>query len=183
MIGVTGLQRSGTSLMMQTLKLLGLSVVGYEYHEQFSNVELNPRGYYDLPIEDTIGGVWINSWEKDVIKLYPAVLNISNFDLIKKLIVCKRNKDDVLKSTLKLLELEEVVIKPTVKNAENSITLGNMILNSVISKFKNPVLFVNYEDMIDITETTIQEICDFLELDINTNKACENIIRKELICQ
>ena len=43
MIVVTGSARSGTSLMMQTLKLLGVPVEGHKFHEDFPIVEANPR--------------------------------------------------------------------------------------------------------------------------------------------
>jgi len=183
MIAVSGLQRSGTALMMQTLKHLGLSVAGYKYHEQFSNKELNPKGYYDLPLEDTIHGVWANIWKKDAIKLYPAVLNISDFNLIEKLIICKRNKTDVFDSTLKLLKAEEWFLKANKRNATNSIVLGEMILESLLEEYKNPVLFVNYEDMLNDTKKTITKVAEFVTSNKDIKDACENVFHKELVCQ
>lgn len=56
MIVVTGF-RSGTSLIMQTLKLLEFPIVGYKFHDDFSHKELNPKGYYSLPGRETVYGL------------------------------------------------------------------------------------------------------------------------------
>ena len=57
MIVVTGSCRSGSSLMMQTLKLLGIEIAGEKFHEDFPVEEGNPKGYYDLPFEIVMNGL------------------------------------------------------------------------------------------------------------------------------
>jgi len=120
-IVVTGSCRTGTSLAMQTLKRLGVEVVGLKFHHDFSHKELNPNGYYELPIADTVNGIQDDRYKGKAVKLFGYQLSKTLPDVVDKVIVCVRDKDKAIASTQKLFEAEKdwTGIEPTDENCWN----------------------------------------------------------------
>ena len=69
MIIITGSCRSGTSMMMQTLQLLGVAIAGEASHPDFPVVEGNPKGYFDLPFKEHMDGIDIDKYQDKAIKV------------------------------------------------------------------------------------------------------------------
>lgn len=174
MIVVTGL-RSGTSLMMQTLKLLGVPIVGYMFHDDFSHKELNPKGYYDLPINETINGLNSYKYKGSAVKLGGYQLSVTEPKYINKIIVCERNKSDTIKSIARLLKADFSIakIKPTEKNAAILYETNKSITDGYIKKM--PYIKINYEDMLLNSSATIAKVSVFVNIQTDSLKAINNV--------
>lgn len=106
-IVVTGSGRTGTSLMMQVLKGLGMDIVGFDYIPgEFFDRDLHPGGCWDLPILQTVNGIRAGEYDGQVIKLYGAQLLASDVAAIDRVIVCRRNKAAACESAVKTFRVE-----------------------------------------------------------------------------
>ena len=168
MIVVTGSCRTGTSLMMQTVKFLGVPVVGMDFHKDFSNKKLNPKGYWDMPIEHTINGIQDANYKDSAIKLFGAQLYRTPAMFVSKLIVCIRNKTDAIKSTAKLIDSESKILNKY--SVEITDDLGEKIYRFnyehihkfIIENVFENVLYVSFENMLRFKEKEINRIAHFL---------------------
>ena len=179
MLIVTGL-RSGTSLMMQTLKLLGVPVVGYMFLDDFSHQELNPKGYYDLPISETWEGLNTNKHKGKAVKLGGYQLSKTHPKYVGRIIVCDRNKKATISSVFRLMKADYNIsrIKPTVENAELAYNSNKYLIDEYV-KTKTHIR-IRYEDMIERSELAIYKICNFLGVKNDVTEAINNIEKREL---
>ena len=107
MIVVTGAGRCGSSLMMQTLHLLGVPMIGDPENDKGRNtlmdedssgilakqiIKMNPKGYWELPINDVYNMIdfGFKDHEGKAIKILAAPFTQLNFNDIDKVIYCKR---------------------------------------------------------------------------------------------
>lgn len=183
MIVVTGF-RSGTSLIMQTLKLLEFPIVGYKFHDDFSHKELNPKGYYSLPGRETVYGLKTH-YKGKAVKLGGAELFQTNHDFVKKIIVCERDRHQTVNSIVKLLKADYDIaeIEPTVENAELVFDININFQERAIRKFNKPIIRIRYEDITTNPEVSIKKIKEFLGLRSNINNAILNINTGKTLCQ
>jgi hypothetical protein len=179
MIVVTGL-RSGTSLIMQTLKLLGFPIAGYMFHDDFSHKELNPKGYYDLPIKETLFGLNTDKYKGKAVKLGGYQLSMTRPKYVNKILVCERSKQDAVKSIVKLMKAEYDLLKiePNKINAENVYEINNSLINKSIKDKAH--IRIKYEEMLLSPEKTIYKICKFLNIKTDIEIAVNNVEKREL---
>lgn len=184
MIVVTGL-RSGTSLMMQTLRIANCQITGFAFHDEFSHKELNPKGYWSLPMNEMINGVSNHRYKGNVVKLGGYSLFKTNPEYVDKTIWCRRSPEECKKSIKKLLKADFDIanIEPTEKNAENIYNSNLYYTKKFLDKNKNtPVLEVYYEAMLLDSKNTIEKIFSFLGIKAQNQLCVDNII-KEKVCQ
>ena len=183
MIVITGL-RSGTALMMQTLRLLGIPITGYAFHDEFMHKELNPKGYFNLPMCETLGGIKHHEYAGKAVRLGGGDLAKTNPDFISKVIWCRRDPEESKKSILKMLKADYDIIKldPTIENAE-TVYLLNTQYTEKFFEAKKPCLEVYYEEMLLDSEATIKLVVDFVGTSGNIKKAIDNIDTREATCQ
>ncbi len=176
MIVVTGL-RSGTSLVMQTLKELGVSIIGEKFHKEFPHVELNPKGYYDLPLKDTFNGVNTYKYKGKGIKISGGALLKTEPKYISKIIWCKREKKQCVESIVKLLKAnyEEYKVEPEEKIATYIYCLNESFIKLYLTKSKKEYIEVDYDKIIDNPEKEITRIKEFLNLSCSITKAINNV--------
>jgi len=176
MITVTGSCRTGTSMMMQTLKYLGTPIIGYKFHEEFSCIKSNRKGYYDLPLSATINGINCDSYRGRAVKLFGYQLSKTDPKYISKVIICLRNKRDAITSTLKWLDSENVLeIDNTTENANKIFEANYKLISGYIRSSHLPCTVVFYENMINCPEDTIGQLKTFLQLNVSISKAVANI--------
>jgi len=180
MIVITGAPRTGTSMMMQTLKILGVPIVG----EKFSDYNIedgNKKGYYELNPEDISKGVKTNQYQGKAIKLFGDGLRNTNCDLIDKLIVCKRDREASVNSFQKLMEISPLLpIEPSKENAAKVVRYNATIADLYLKVHEGPVLTVWFHEMIDNPKDTIKKIIDYLNIKSSKyriNRAINNIER------
>ena len=163
---VSGLERSGTSMLMQILHAGEIPV-------SFDNLRLsdqsNPKGYYEL-----VGGKIIN-------KLIDGTFPLDNYKgkFIKitayglkylpkgnyKIIYSERNIEEILNSMEKMVGIEDKNRKET---RESFIKLNRMIKKQITSREDMDVLLVNYNKILSDSEEDIKKIQGFLGVPENT---------------
>jgi len=173
---VTGF-RSGTSLMMQTLKLLGVPIAGIDFHEEFSHTDLNPKGYYDLPLSETAKGINTDKYKGMAIKLYGGALIQTDPKLISKIIVCTRNKKKCIDSIYKLLRRNEIQtgIVFNRKMSEYYYYLNKKYIELYLKKTSIENIEIRYENILKNPEKEIDKIKKFLNITYDSKEAIQNI--------
>lgn len=178
MIAVTGF-RSGTSLMMQTLRLLGVPIAGLKFHEEFCHVDLNPKGYYDLPMSETAKGIHSDKYSGKAIKLYGGTLVQTEPKLISKIIVCTRKEKPCIDSIWKLLKRNEVQIGVdfTRKMAAYYYYLNKKYIELYLKKTKIDSIEIKYERILKNPKKEISRVRDFLNIQCDLSEAILNVGR------
>jgi hypothetical protein len=102
---VSGLPRSGTSMLMQMLEKGGMPIVTDKIR---TADEDNPKGYHEFErikeIDKTQDKGWLKNYRGQVIKTISFLLQDLPRDLNYKVIFMRRNIEEVLKSQNKMLE-------------------------------------------------------------------------------
>jgi hypothetical protein len=161
MVVITGSPRSGTSLVMQTLQLLGFPIAGEKFN-WLNLEEFNPKGFWELQPEEVIAGVKSDKYKGVGVKLFAQGLMKTEEQYIDKLIYCKRDLKESAKSFVRLLEKTPLPIKATIENAEQICEYNDKIAKVYVSVCKKGVLEVSYKRMVTSPEKVVREIADFL---------------------
>ena len=102
---VSGLPRSGTSMLMLMLQEAGLSIV-CDYLREAD--EDNPKGYHELEkvkeLDKSEDKRWLKDHRGQVIKIISFLIQDLPLNLNYKIIFMHRNLDEVLRSQNKMLE-------------------------------------------------------------------------------
>ncbi len=169
MIVVSGMPRSGSSLMMQTLKHLGVPLIGendyaFEGNSYLHSQEVpaedqeriashNPWGYYEIPFEDHIDYILNNHSGKAMKILGPILITLIPIKNIERVILCERgDKDAQATSFEKLAKLDIEVM-------DKEIEAGRMDPLSMRAKSIEVYRTMNLEDykrLIDFGHRSIQ---------------------------
>jgi len=164
---VSGLERSGTSLMMQMLQAAGVPV---SYDSTRSPDSNNPKGYYEL-----YGGNIINKLINKLDDLFfyrGKFIKITSYGLKYlpqktnnqshckyKIIYMQRNLDEIIESMEKMMKVNESNKKETkelLKKLEDYIT-------DFIEEDNNiSPLYVNYNKLFNDPYPELVKICKFL---------------------
>ncbi len=171
MIVITGAGRTGTSLMMQTLLLLGYKTPAKKFLPEHKGIEhLNKKGYHEL-YHEVLEGVHHSDYKGQAVKLFPSSLNFTPKNLISKIIICKRNKKDACKSYKPLLKFIKADL-----SAKKAYDQAYLFLDHYIDGINH--IFINFEEINSNPKKVIKELCDFLELSPSSkefNKAIKNV--------
>jgi len=102
LVVVTGLPRSGTSMLMQMLAAGGMSVVADGLHEADED---NPRGYLEFePVKKLVeASTWLSEHRGKVIKIIAPLLEALPPDLPCRVILIERAIEEVLDSQERML--------------------------------------------------------------------------------
>lgn len=166
MIIVSGLERSGTSLMMQILENAGYDVIYDDTRKPDIN---NPNGYYELNDGKIIYELMENRFDKS--KYKDKVIKITAFGLPMvegndhKVIYMIRNIDEVVLSQNKMIkrnfkphqEIKTILRK---LNKENFKYLNNSNINTV---------YINYNDLMTNPKKEIKKLSNFLGKDVSSS--------------
>ena len=159
---VSGLERSGTSMMMQILHAVDIPIASDDLRKSDEN---NPKGYYELE-----GGKIINRLME---KTFPIeeyegrFIKITAFGLSflpqgsYKIIYMERNLDEVMDSMEKMAKITDETREET---KESFKKLNEKIKNDIKYRDDIDVLFVNYNEMLEIPKENVERVCNFLNL-------------------
>ncbi len=157
---VTGLPRSGTSLMMQILNKSELDIFSDGIRQKDIS---NPEGYYEL--EAVKGIVRDNSFLKNalgkVVKIVAPLPIYMDKSLSYRVIFMRREIDEVLKSQEKMLNKDQV------SEREKFRTIYEMHLKKTYSFFyANNISFIDiqHKALLYDSENEIMKIKEFLNL-------------------
>ncbi len=162
---VSGLERSGTSMMMQILHSGGVPVA---FDDSRLPDENNPKGYYELEGGKIIGRLADGSFSLD--KYRGSFLKITAYGLKYlppgnySIIYCTRDIEEVLDSMSKMAgavdDDRDVTRKAFVKmdKARKELLKGRP---------DTAVLFMNYNEILGSPVENLKSICDFLDTSEN----------------
>jgi len=163
---VSGLPRSGTSLMMQMLEAAGVSPLCDDHRPPD---ESNPRGYYELEAVRATGrnASWVALAPGRAVKVIHMLLEKLPRDRRYQVIVMERNLDEVLASQERMLERlgENVAPGDPARLAaifERQLAAAKKLLDEEAC-FER--LSVPYADLIREPSSWARKIIGFLNLD------------------
>lgn len=175
---VSGLPRSGTSMMMQILEKGGMSILSDRKREADNN---NPKGYYEYePVKNLAkDSDWLNEVGDEAIKVIAHLLPHLSTKRNYRVIFMERDIEQVLKSQQKMIGKSE-----SEKNAYPlglASTFDRQLSNvkSWLSRQPNvEVIYMNYADVIENGMVEIGKINDFVGGGLDTLKMREAIDQK-----
>jgi len=159
---VSGLERSGTSMIMQILRSGGLSTAFDDSRKPDAN---NPKGYYELEGGKIINKLMDKSFPME--KYDGKFIKITAFGLSflpqrrYKIIYIDRNLDEVMDSMEKMAKISDESRQET---KESFKKLNEKVKRDIQSREDADVLFVNYNEILTSPEENIKKICNFLAL-------------------
>ena len=174
---VSGLERSGTSMVMQILLAGGVET---SFDNSRSPDESNPKGYYELEggkiINKLIDGTFpLNEHRGKFIKITAygmKYLPLGNY----KIIYSERNIEEILDSMEKMANIEDTNREET---RESFVKLNSMIKDYIRDREDVEVLLVNYNEILSNPSTNVKKIYDFLDLaDVDLEKMIETVDKK-----
>jgi hypothetical protein len=163
---VSGLPRSGTSLMMQMLEQGGVEVV--TDHARTADVD-NPRGYYEFERVKKIkqDASWLPATRGKAFKMVSQLLYDLPASETYRIIFMGRDLDEVLLSQEKMLQRLGRNAAPR-EGMKQAFTLHLEKLHVWLREQPNmEVLCVSYNDLIERPEEQAQRVGDFLREGVN----------------
>jgi len=159
---------------MQTLRLLGVEVAGQAFHDDFSHAQLNKKGYWQLPMKETISGINTDVYKGKAVKLFGYQFYMTEPQYIEKVIVCTRDKKVAAESSLALLMLDGYLfgVPPTMDFAKRVWDANYDYINKKIEQF--PHITIAFEDMLHDTKPTVDKIAEFVGKQV-PQAAIENV--------
>lgn len=169
---VSGLPRSGTSMMMRMLEAGGIPVL-------VDNIRVadddNPRGYYEYePVKQTKRDPsWVQSADGKAVKLVYRLLYDLPADTSYRVIFMRRNLDEVLASQRKMLAREGR--GDDVNDAEMAA-----LFRSELARFENwvksqpnfSIIDVDYNQLLADAKPVVQRTSEFLDGRVDAAAMC-----------
>jgi hypothetical protein len=175
---VSGLPRSGTSMMMSALQAGGLPLLVDHFRGADAN---NPKGYYEferakkLPKGDI---AWLWSAQGKAVKIISALLEFLPQKFEYKVIFMERDLDEILASQSRMLERNG-------KQDDHPITQAEIrqSYQEHLNKIKNYLsvrdwfqpLYVSYNNILQQPEDEFRKIADFLDIGLDPEKMVQKV--------
>ncbi len=170
---VSGLPRSGTSMMMKMLYLGEMPILTDNLRKPDSD---NPEGYYELERVKELehDNSWLEMERGKAVKIVSPILRHLKLDgnLKYKVIFMLRAIDEILASQRKMADrLNQGVdsIKDNILRHNYSRHLEE-IRGWLDEKENIDVLYVNYGDVLNDSFLMAEDICRFLDINLNTRE-------------
>jgi hypothetical protein len=198
MIIVSGTPRSGSSLMMQTLKLLDVPIAledkvdmwGLSYadiDEPDRLMHHNPHGFWQLS-EAALGQyLWNAPGHGEAIKVLAPSVGYIPKDKIERVLICERRDKIKQATSLRwLLEDEYPLLDPSPRKLYLQYLLAIDLrkwtvhhqeeLEAFLRLLPVPILKIYFEDFLETPDLTVKAIRKFLGSEVDPEKAVNNII-------
>ncbi|MGJ8667309.1 MAG: alkaline phosphatase family protein [Patiriisocius sp.] len=173
---VSGLPRSGTSLMMQMLDKGGVEpLVDGVREADYSN----PKGYYEYEPVMSLHrkNDWLDKAQNKSVKIVAPLLKHIDPQFRYKVIFMKRNLNEVVKSQQKMIGKSPDTLPVKLLNAYQEQ------LNQIeVWKNKEPgveIIFIDYKDVLENTQSVTKKVCSFVGKDLD-EKAMASCVDKSL---
>jgi len=181
---VSGLPRSGTSMMMQILSAGGMEIVT---DQQRTADDDNPKGYYELERVKKMkeGDIsWVREAGGKVIKVISALLEYLPADLSYKVVFMHRKMDEILASQKQMLVRRG---EPTDKASDSTLAdLFSRHLQKVeswlVGQKNMQVLYIQYDELLAEPHVHIASLVEFLGLPLDV-QAMERVPDENLYRQ
>ena len=167
LIIVTGLPRSGTSMMMKMLEAGGIAVIT---DKQRQADEDNPYGYFELEQVKEIkrDRSWLDSSTGEAVKMVSMLLYNLPLDREYILIFMKRNLDEVIASQKVMLARKGEI--PSAEDEEMKQLFSKHLteIDAWLSEHNNfKTLYINYDEVVKLPQETAENIQKFLGRGLN----------------
>jgi len=162
-IVVSGIPRSGTSMMMRILEAGGLDVVTDNIRKADLN---NPKGYYETEKTKKLktDSIWIKDYKGKVIKIISQLIYNLPVEYYYKIIFMKRNMDEIIASQSAMIKnlgsKDPEIPKETLaaRFNEHLERVGSWLIDQ-----KNmEVLYISYNEMVANPKGHIPSVNRFL---------------------
>ena len=177
---VSGLPRSGTSMMMKMLAEGGLSAVVDSLREADED---NPNGYFEIESSKSLKDgekKWLYDAQGKVVKVISYLLEFLPDDLSYDIIFMEREIGEILASQQKMLmRRNETSMLSDVEMEAQFREHLRAVKYWTARKPNMRILFVKYSEMVNAPETLCQSIVDFLEMPLDL-KAMQSVPSQSL---
>lgn len=172
---VTGLPRSGTSMMMKMLDAGGVVIIT---DNQRQADEDNPLGYFELEQVREIkqDSSWLDSSTGDAVKMVSMLLYDLPLDRDYFLIFMKRNLDEVIASQKVMLARKGEI--PSAGDEEIKLLFSKHLgeIEAWLSARKNfKTLYINYDEVVKQPQETAENIQKFLGRELNIDNMIKSV--------
>ena len=162
---VSGLPRSGTSLMMQMLYQGGIETL--TDHNRKAD-DSNPKGYFEYdPVKSLHkDNSWLDLAQNKSVKIVAPLLKFLSPKYRYKVIFMNRDLGEIIKSQQKMIGKNQDALPLKLFEAYDK-----QLRQVEIWKQKEPgveLIYVDYKDVLNQTDEVIQKISSFLGMDLNT---------------
>jgi len=177
---VSGLPRSGTSMMMKMLAEGGVPAVVDSLREADED---NPNGYFEIESSKKLKDgekKWLYTAHGKAVKVISYLLEFLPDDLSYDVIFMEREIGEVLASQRKMLQRRNDV--STLSDAEMEAQFREhlrAVKYWAARKSNMRILFVKYSEMVAAPETLCKSIIDFLEIPLDL-KAMQSVPSQSL---
>lgn len=165
---VSGLPRSGTSMMMKMLAEGGMPVITDEIRRADSD---NPNGYFEFETvrQMSAGKVdWLAAAKGKAVKVISALLEYLPSNYSYKIIFLERDVHEILASQRKMLKNRNEKEMGDEAEIEAQIQKHLLAMKPWLVRQPNiEVLYVNYNTLITEPEPVCEQIAEFLDLPLN----------------
>ena len=168
---VSGLPRSGTSMMMRMLAEGGIPVVTDELRRADSD---NPNGYFEFETvrQMSAGNVeWLANANGKAVKVISALLEYLPSNYSYKIIFLEREIKEILESQRKMLANRNEKASADEVEIEMQIQKHLSVMKPWLVRQPNiEVLYVNYNTLMTKPEPLCEQITEFLDLPLNQTR-------------
>ncbi len=160
---VSGLPRSGTSMMMKMLEQGGLSIVTDELRSADSD---NPNGYFELEaVKQLAGGnvTWLSEASGQVVKVISALLEFLPPMYSYKIIFMEREMHEILASQRKMLTHRNEESTLADSEIEEQFQKHLAVLKPWLARQPNmDVIYVSYNMLMSDPEPLCKRVVEFI---------------------
>jgi len=173
---VSGLPRSGTSLMMMMLEAGGMPVL--TDHIRTADTD-NPKGYYEFERVKAIerDQAWLKEADGKAVKMISALLKYLPQNYAYRIIFMRREMEEILASQRQMLIRRG---EPTDTVSDERIAgLSHEHLHRVATWIDDQpnidVLYVNYNEILKDPLTQARRTAEFVDIDLNVEKMSQAV--------
>ena len=175
LIIVTGLPRSGTSMMMKMLEAGGIAVIT---DKQRQADEDNPNGYFELEQVKEIkrDRSWLDSSTGEAVKMVSMLLYNLPLDREYSLIFMKRNLDEVIASQKVMLARKGEIPSADDEKMKQLFSKHLSEIDAWLSEHNNfKTLYINYDEVLKQPQETAENIQKFLGRGLNIDNMIKSV--------
>jgi hypothetical protein len=170
-IVVSGLPRSGTSMMMKMLEEGGLPILTDAIRTADND---NPNGYYEFePVKKLPEGQtqWLEDANHKVVKIISALLEYLPSNYRYKILFMEREQHEILASQQKMLKNRSEKSEVSDAQMQEEFQKHLAAIKYWLARQPNmDVMYIDYNKMMAGPENYCQAIADFLSIPVDVSK-------------
>ncbi len=169
---VSGLPRSGTSLMMQMLAKGGVDILTDENRKADDS---NPKGYYEYDPVMSIhkDNSWLDKAQNKGLKVVAPLLKYLSPKYRYKIIFMTRDLNEVVKSQQIMRRKDPEALPVTLFETYKKILKGVKVWD--INEPGVELIYIDYKDVLSNTQEIIQKVTSFIGVEMDKEKMAKCI--------